>query len=262
MNNHFSWHGIKLCVEWFRSRNHRVKVFVPADKCQSIDDDTETYLNELNALIKTPIGCNDDMFIIKAARGNNGVIVSNDLYRDEIRFNQELELFVHLNRLPYLFDDNQFIPASDPRGRYGPNLDEFLRESTNEAANYDQQSRTGKSHTRYQRSGSLVKPKQYNNLAHRRSLQSTRPSNGLLDQTRLNLYDHNSMKICSYQSPSSSIQSIHKLSLHDSKNGSFQELNLDKGIVEDKSLETQRKGEPIPTMLGRRQAVYKCKTKF
>lgn len=123
----FSWPGIKICVDWFATRGHKVKVFVPEDKCFPKNDPVICYLIESNALIKTPEGCNDDNFIIEAARLNNGIIVSNDQYRDEKRLKYDLQNFIYNNRLPYIFVEDMFIPALDPLGRSGPTLDEFLQ---------------------------------------------------------------------------------------------------------------------------------------
>lgn len=107
-----------------------VKVFVPDDKCQTIDKDIELYLNSSSALIRTPSGHNDDMFVIEAAMNNNGVIVSNDHFRAEQERTNRMELrnFIEMNRLPFVIVDDVFIPASDPRGKgpLRPSLDEFL----------------------------------------------------------------------------------------------------------------------------------------
>ena len=164
---------------------------MPVDKCSSSPTtggdngklEVLDYLNQLGALIKTPAGCNDDLFVIEAAKHNNGVIVSNDLYRVEKRFNDDIESFVNRNRLPYVFVDDLFIPASDPLGRRGPTLDEFLREPVQgELMSYEHQKlHATKSHQRYQRNGfnqRLALPQQ----VHFRSLQLTRSCPG--DQSR------------------------------------------------------------------------------
>lgn len=148
----FSWLGIKLCVDWFLSRKHRVKVFLPEEKCSMLSCPEEASIVDYlyPYLTKTPNGCNDDFFIIEAAKSSNGVILSNDQFRDEKRFNNEFDAFIRSNRLPYVFDDNTFIPASDPLGRWGPTIDEFLREQP-----YNSQhiklSRTKSNQSRYQR---------------------------------------------------------------------------------------------------------------
>lgn len=123
----FSWLGIKICVDWFLSREHKVRVFVPSDRCNSAEPSIIDYLNEHDALIKTPTGCNDDLFVIEAARLSNAIIVSNDLFRDESRFNVEVESFIYSHRLPYIFVDDLFIPAKDPLGKAGPDLSDFLK---------------------------------------------------------------------------------------------------------------------------------------
>lgn len=176
-------------------RQHKVKVFVPIDRCNRamgdpIADSVMSYLTNLDTLVKTPAGSNDDYYVIEAARHNAGVIVSNDLFRDEKRFNQELQEFIHLNRLPYVFVDDLFIPANDPRGRSGPTLDEFLTcdvLNTNglgiHSTHYSRVNRP-RSYQRYQRGAVSLKNcrsnyasnsgNKLNNNLQRRSLQLTR----------------------------------------------------------------------------------------
>ena len=158
----FSWQGIKFCVDWFVKRHHKVKVVVPIDKCNlrnSDDELTISYLDQLDALIKTPQPCNDDMFLIQAALQNKGIIVSNDQFRYETQDNDEMRDFVFANRLPYIFDDDLFIPARDPLGRSAPKLDEFLHRScevpySSNTSSYYRRTvcRTKSQQPRYQRS--------------------------------------------------------------------------------------------------------------
>lgn len=233
-------------------------MIVPENRCQSIDKLTESYLNELGALIKSPSSCNDDLCIINAAMTSNGVIVSNDLFRDEKRLNEDMQRFIHLNRLPYVFDDDTFIPASDPRGRFGPSLDEFLRESVNDT-NYNsrQSAKMSKHQTRYQRNGSLVKPNQGHNLAHRRSLQATR--SGVIyppdDPSPFNEVGPTS-RLSSFRSPSSSLQSIQGLNLNETRGlrGDLIQVEPQEDLF---SSSERNRAEPIAHVGARRRAVYR-----
>lgn len=162
-------------------------MFVPVDRCHTADESILSYLNDLDTLVKTPSDCNDDLFVIEAARLNNGVIVSNDLFRDETRYNNELERFIHANRLPYVFVDDLFIPAQDPRGRSGPTLSEFLKDGRDQ---HNKLSRT-KSNQRYQRAAF---PKSNQS----RCLQSTRSLP--MEQNHTTSVDNNSQTgACDYQ---------------------------------------------------------------
>lgn len=103
--------------------------------------------------------CNDDWFIVKLAYESDGVIVSNDMYRDLHgkepqwkRFIEERLLmysFVNdksvvrafvpeCNRIPplnvpcartrvWMWPWRRFMPPDDPLGRHGPTLENFLR---------------------------------------------------------------------------------------------------------------------------------------
>lgn len=174
-NGSFSWIGIKICVDWFMNRGHKVKVFIPVDRCQQADLSILNYLQKNDVLVETPVGCNDDLFVIEAARQNNGVIVSNDLFREEKRLNV-LQKFIHLNRLPYVFVDDLFMPAKDPIGRSGPSLEEFLQEYPEQNTFTPNRQVRTKFNQRYQRYGSLKNQsslQQCSNIHHRISLQST-----------------------------------------------------------------------------------------
>lgn len=157
--------GIKICADWFLAREHRVKVFVPSDRCQLAKPSIIDYLIDHDALVRTPTGCNDDLFVIEAAKQSNAIIVSNDLYRDESRFDLEAQCFIQSHRLPYIFVDDLFIPAKDPLGKTGPSLDKFLTVAYQDSF-HSKLSRT-KSHQRYNQ---RAPTRQF----HHRSIQATR----------------------------------------------------------------------------------------
>ncbi|KAM4601754.1 putative ribonuclease ZC3H12C [Polymixia lowei] len=139
----FSCHGIQLAVDWFLERGHHdITVFVPAwRKEQSrpdapiTDQDILRRLEKEKILVFTPsrrvqgrrVVCYDDRFIVKLAYESDGVIVSNDNYRDLANEKPEWKKFIDERLLMYSFVNDKFMPPDDPLGRHGPSLDNFLR---------------------------------------------------------------------------------------------------------------------------------------
>uniref|UniRef100_A0A8C8SHS6 RNase NYN domain-containing protein n=1 Tax=Pelusios castaneus TaxID=367368 RepID=A0A8C8SHS6_9SAUR len=64
--------------------------------------------------------------IIKVAHEKDGVIVSNDNYRDLQNENPEWKWFIEQRLLMYSFVSDKFMPPDDPLGRHGPTLHNFL----------------------------------------------------------------------------------------------------------------------------------------
>ncbi|XP_072300290.1 probable ribonuclease ZC3H12C [Eucyclogobius newberryi] len=139
----FSCQGIQLAVDWFLERGHRdITVFVPAwRKEQSRPDAPITEqeilrrLEKQKILVFTPsrrvqgrrVVCYDDRFIVKLAHESDGIIVSNDNYRDLANEKPEWKRFIDERLLMYSFVNDKFMPPDDPLGRHGPSLDNFLR---------------------------------------------------------------------------------------------------------------------------------------
>ncbi|XP_055083795.1 ribonuclease ZC3H12A-like isoform X2 [Periophthalmus magnuspinnatus] len=139
----FSCQGIQLAVDWFLERGHHdITVFVPAwRKEQSRPDapitDQEILrgLEKRKILVFTPsrrvqgrrVVCYDDRFIVKLAYESDGIIVSNDNYRDLGNEKPEWKRFIDDRLLMYSFVNDKFMPPDDPLGRHGPSLDNFLR---------------------------------------------------------------------------------------------------------------------------------------
>ncbi|XP_071990352.1 probable ribonuclease ZC3H12C [Engystomops pustulosus] len=139
----FSCRGIKLAVSWFQDRGHKdITVFVPAwRKEQSrpdaliTDQEILRKLEKDKILVFTPsrrvqgrrVVCYDDRFIVKLAFESEGIIVSNDNYRDLANEKPEWKKFIDERLLMYSFVNDKFMPPDDPLGRHGPSLDNFLR---------------------------------------------------------------------------------------------------------------------------------------
>lgn len=139
----FSCRGIKLCVDWFRSRGHKeITVFVPRWRKEASrpdapikDQEILVQLEKERLLVFTPsryVGgrrmvCYDDRYVLKLAVEVDGIVVSNDNYRDLANENPEYKKIVEEKLLMYSFVNDRFMPPDDPLGRHGPSLDNFLR---------------------------------------------------------------------------------------------------------------------------------------
>ncbi|XP_057664941.1 probable ribonuclease ZC3H12D isoform X1 [Diorhabda carinulata] len=139
----FSCRGIKICVDWFKARGHKaITVFVPKWRKESPRPDNlirdQEILAELEKdrlLVFTPsrlVGgkrmvCYDDRYILKLAAQTDGIVVSNDNYRDLCQENAEFRKVVEERILMYSFVNDHFMPPDDPLGRSGPTLDNFLK---------------------------------------------------------------------------------------------------------------------------------------
>ncbi|XP_054643942.1 probable ribonuclease ZC3H12C [Dunckerocampus dactyliophorus] len=139
----FSCQGIQLAVDWFLEQGHRdITVFVPAwRKEQSrpdaliTDQEVLRQLEKDKILVFTPsrrvqgrrVVCYDDRFIVKLAYESDGIIVSNDNYRDLANEKPEWKKFIDQRLLMYSFVNDKFMPPDDPLGRHGPSLENFLR---------------------------------------------------------------------------------------------------------------------------------------
>lgn len=139
----FSCRGIQLAVNFFLDRGHdTIFVFVPSWRKEQPRPDTPitdqhilTELEKQKIVVFTPsrrvgrkrVVCYDDRFIVKLAYESDGVIVSNDTYRDLQGERPEWKKCIEERLLMYSFVNDKFMPPDDPLGRHGPCLDNFLR---------------------------------------------------------------------------------------------------------------------------------------
>ena len=72
------------------------------------------------------IACYDDRYILQIACEKDGVVVSNDNFRDLYLEKPEWKKLIEERVLMYSFVDDMFMPPDDPHGRNGPHIDELL----------------------------------------------------------------------------------------------------------------------------------------
>lgn len=141
----FSCKGIRICVDYFKQRGHdKITVFVPHwRQCRPSSENTimdQHILNELQqeeVLVFTPsrkvggrlVVSYDDRFVLELAEAEDGIIVSNDQYRDLMYEKAAWRRVIEERLLMYSFVRDRFMPPNDPLGRVGPVLADFLRVS-------------------------------------------------------------------------------------------------------------------------------------
>ncbi|KAL2084938.1 hypothetical protein ACEWY4_020456 [Coilia grayii] len=139
----FSCRGIELAVNYFLKRGHKkITVFVPSWRKEPprpdvpiTDQHILSKLEKQKIVVFTPsrrvggkrVVCYDDRFIVKLAHELDGIIVSNDTYRDLQSEKPEWKRCIEERLLMYSFVNDKFMPPDDPLGRHGPNLDNLLR---------------------------------------------------------------------------------------------------------------------------------------
>lgn len=139
----FSCQGLQLAVNWFWDKGLRdITVFVPLWRKEQTRPEApitdQHILHELERrkiLVYTPsrcvngkrVVCYDDRYIVKLACDSDGIIVSNDNYRDLQTENPQWKKFIEERLLMYSFVSDKFMPPDDPLGRNGPTIDDFLR---------------------------------------------------------------------------------------------------------------------------------------
>ncbi|KAG2468099.1 probable ribonuclease ZC3H12B [Polypterus senegalus] len=141
----FSCRGIQLAVQWFWNRGHRdITVFVPSWRKEQhrpetpiTDQNILHLLEKRKILVYTPsrrvngkrVVCYDDRYIVKLAYDSDGIIVSNDNYRDLQSEKPDWKKFIEERLLMYSFVNDKFMPPDDPLGRKGPSIEDFLRKT-------------------------------------------------------------------------------------------------------------------------------------
>ena len=130
-------------MDWFRKRGHKeITVFVPQWRRESsraeypiTDQEILNQLERDKTLVFTPsrrignkrIVCYDDRFIVKLASETNGVIVSNDNFRDLAEENEKWRKTIENRLVMFTFVNDRFMVPEDPLGKHGPRLSQLLQ---------------------------------------------------------------------------------------------------------------------------------------
>ncbi|XP_062994045.1 NEDD4-binding protein 1-like [Elgaria multicarinata webbii] len=142
LNQFFSCRGIALAVQYFWDRGHReITVLVPSYRTEEDSNVRERHflieLQDLSILSVTPsrridgkgIVPYDDRVMLQLAEQTNGVIVTNDQFRDLAKESKKWIRLIKESLLQYIFVGNIFMVPDDPLGRDGPPLEEFLKKN-------------------------------------------------------------------------------------------------------------------------------------
>ena len=134
-NHHlFSEEGLLIVINYFRTRGHSVKVFIPQCKRSLARPLLEKWYDQ-GIVVFTPsryiggrwITSYDDRFILEYATLCGGIVISSDQYRDLYKEKPEWRDTIMNRLLAPTFVGNIVMFPEDPLGRNGPKLDEFLR---------------------------------------------------------------------------------------------------------------------------------------
>ncbi|EFP02667.1 hypothetical protein CRE_06182, partial [Caenorhabditis remanei] len=136
----FSCAGLRSCLHYFLERGHpEVLIFIPQYRREQPRSDSpitdQHILQEIERhIIYTPsrningrrVVCHDDRYILRTAELKDGVVVSNDEYRDLTKENPAWRKIVEERLLMFTFVEDKFMPPDDPSGRHGPRIESFL----------------------------------------------------------------------------------------------------------------------------------------
>ncbi|XP_075224846.1 uncharacterized protein LOC142326324 isoform X2 [Lycorma delicatula] len=134
-NIDFSFKGIEICINYFKTRGHKVIAMMPNYRKFHIDDAVLDEWEKDGTLVFTPsrkvngklVVSHDDRYIIQCAAALEGIIVSKDNFRDFLGINPLWDDTIQKRLLMFTWVEDLLMFPEDPLGRYGPNLDKFLR---------------------------------------------------------------------------------------------------------------------------------------
>ncbi|GAU95046.1 hypothetical protein RvY_06727 [Ramazzottius varieornatus] len=143
----FSWKGIDTCVKFFQQNGNPTYVVTPRwrKSCHTPAAKEENLriiaaLEEQGIMAWTPsrqIGSRmtasyDDPFILTYAQKTNGVIISNDYFRDVLKKCPQFREIIEERTLMFTFFEDAFYLPADQQGKYSKISTEALLNGTND----------------------------------------------------------------------------------------------------------------------------------
>ncbi|KER21518.1 hypothetical protein T265_15073, partial [Opisthorchis viverrini] len=132
-NKQFNPEGIRLAVEFFTQRGHtNVVAVVPRFRqakggllFDKLEREGHLYYSPSRLVNGIQRASDDDKVILEVAARENGVVVSNDQFRNYLHIDRLRSVIE--NRLPFVMIRNAFFVTDDPHGRDGPSLSQCLQ---------------------------------------------------------------------------------------------------------------------------------------
>uniref|UniRef100_A0A182NHI2 RNase_Zc3h12a domain-containing protein n=1 Tax=Anopheles dirus TaxID=7168 RepID=A0A182NHI2_9DIPT len=133
----FSVKGLELCIRYFKKLGHEVVAVVPQYKLKKHQSTDYVLLDKLHrqgdvtlAPSKNlPGQCSstyDDRLILSVAEQFDGVIISNDNFRDLLDISPAWRRIIETRVIGYTWVKDCFFLPDDPYGRHGPSLQQML----------------------------------------------------------------------------------------------------------------------------------------
>jgi len=139
----FSCKGIQIAIDYFVNLGHDVKVVLPKwrsydrldiNKRECVDfnllkilanNGYINYVPERRNIDGTLIRCDLPKYILNISNSVNGIIVSQAGFKNSMT--EEYRDIINYFILPFDFINDTFIIPNDPNGRYGPDINDFLK---------------------------------------------------------------------------------------------------------------------------------------
>ncbi|KAL5105007.1 putative ribonuclease ZC3H12C [Taenia crassiceps] len=135
-NSTFNVLNLRCVINYFVQRGHEeIAVVLPSDgqtPCAAVFSPTEiakyfvfTPVRRLDRGVR-PQKTDDDSVILQYAQEKDGVVISNDQYRDWLKARPEFRDLIENRVIPYSLRMGTFIISYYPLGKHKPHLDEIL----------------------------------------------------------------------------------------------------------------------------------------